>query len=91
MSDEEGDCCQVCNGRGGNVESQDPVGDGGGLEYYLDACPNCIGADKCPGCMGPLVSEPSDPYVCQDGCGWLSESMYAPYDHEPSWGDYGDD
>ncbi len=83
--DEDSDCCQTCNGRGGNTSTQDPVGDGGGFETLFDACPDCIGAGKCPGCLGTIVG-----WDCQSGCGWDAAETDN-YDHEPSWGDYPDD
>lgn len=73
--------CQECNGRGGNTTTQDPVGDGVGFETLFDACPNCIGQNKCPGCMGTFDS---DKYECLAGCGWAFEDV----DHwEPSMDD----
>ena len=84
IPDDEADCCQTCNGRGGNTSTQDPVGDGVGFETLFDACPDCIGQDKCPGCMSAFDSAK---WECLAGCGWEYESdNYS--DYEPSMSDY---
>ena len=82
VEDEAGDHCYACDGRGGDTSTQDPVGDGGGSETLFDACSNCIGANKCPGCMGAFDSAK---YECLGGCGWDAADVYS---CEDEW-DYG--
>lgn len=49
------DTCIACNGVGGH-SSQELQGDGAwtGWINTFEACPDCICAEKCPGCMQPL-------------------------------------
>lgn len=48
--------CASCNGVGGH-SSQELRGDWpyGVLVSFFSACPNCIGAEKCPDCLQPLA------------------------------------
>lgn len=65
------DPCLTCNGRGGTLTTEyqgEPPH--GGLVDWLNDCPDCLGAGKCPGCLAVL---PLTFAVFDDNCpacGW---------------------
>ena len=76
--------CSACNGRGGDIERQDPVGDGIGFEELFYPCSECLEQGRCPWCAGAVDKE----YRClNEDCGWTTGQLYEP-DYEPEWGDY---
>lgn len=67
--------CLTCMGKGGSIERQDPVGDGIGYETFLNPCPDCLGAGRCPWCGQPIDKE----YNCaNEACLWTPDQIDAP-------------
>lgn len=84
----EPDYCHTCNGKGGAIERQDPVGDGIGFETFLNACPDCLGQGRCPWCGGPIDAE----YYCQsESCSFGPENIDEPGSFDDDYYDYPDD
>lgn len=87
-SDGGADWCHTCNGKGGSIERQDPVGDGVGFEVFANYCPDCLGAGKCPWCGHPVDAE----YYClSPHCPWTPDDFDAPGSCDDDWHDYPDD
>ena len=75
QADDGDQWCLTCRGKGGSIERQDPVGDGHGYETFLNPCPDCLGAGKCPWCGQPVDKE----YNCaNEDCCWTSDQIDAP-------------
>jgi len=86
IPDDSPDWCHSCDGKGGSIERQDPVGDGVGFETFLNACPDCLGAGKCPWCGSAVDAE----YYCQSKhCSFGPENIDEPGSFEDY--DYPDD
>lgn len=84
----EPSACPTCAGRGGELE-QDTEGDGVWamqVTHFVD-CPDCLGDDKCPGCMQAIeataiMHADLEEWTCPL-CGW-----HVDWDrlHDLSWG-----
>lgn len=69
------DCaCLTCNGKGGTLERQDPVGDGHGYEEFLNYCPDCLGEGLCPGCGHDIGRVENLATFACDRCGWVYDA-----------------
>lgn len=89
----EPDPCLKCNGRGGTLTTEyQGEAPHGGLVSWLNECPDCLGADKCPGCREPISEyDDLDDLICP-ACGWAydPERFYVSnvedygYDDDPS-------
>ena len=73
------DNCPTCGGTGGTLE-YDWEGDGvwGQGVTRLDPCADCLGLNRCPGCMQQYPQYPPSPAVNADdwqcpNCGWVYE------------------
>ena len=66
MEDSE---CLTCDGRGGTLSYDSQGEDAWATTFtYLDQCPDCLGADKCPGCGKQYDGIDIDDFTCS--CGW---------------------
>src|SRR6266540_5489531 len=75
IPDDGPEWCRSCRGKGGSIERQDPVGDGVGFETFLNLCPDCLGAGKCPWCGGAVDAE----YYClSEHCLFEPDQIDAP-------------
>lgn len=87
--------CLTCDGRGGEL-SYDSDGDGAWAMTFttFNACPDCIGAGKCPGCGADMTSSQHtaaerdiESFTCSiDACSWHYDAdRFSHYD-EDAWG-----